>query len=258
MDILNDFDSYFDSVVPHYNDGIFSVVDFSTPRISHVNNQIGRFDLVAFPSFCEATSVTRVYLDHLQLQRGDHVVDAGAYCGLTSMLFADVVEPAGLVVALEPDRQNLACLKENLAHYGIGSNLVVVDKALWHEVGTLSFEGEGNMGSSATEILGARISGSTSRVSATTLPEIERTYMQGRIDAIKMDIEGAELSVIANGLEWFAARLPRLVIEPHFVAGRIITKELIAMLDGCGYQCTVLNQGVALPLINAVPRPRGH
>jgi len=48
------------------------------------------------------------------LKRGDVAVDVGAHVGYYACLFSELVGPEGLVVAVEPDPQNLSFLRTGL------------------------------------------------------------------------------------------------------------------------------------------------
>jgi hypothetical protein len=79
----------------------------------------------------------------------------------------------------------------------------------------------------------------------------------GRIDYIKMDIEGAEVEVLQSSGEILKKFKPRLIIEPHVVGTRLVTDDLCKILSEYGYNTEVLAQSdLPLPLIFAYPNNR--
>jgi hypothetical protein len=91
-------------------------------------------------------------------------------------------------------------------------------------------------------------------VETISLMDIALLYDLERVDFIKIDIEGTEDSLLQGSASFFAAFRPRMVIEPHMVAGQLVTESVIASLSRFGYRCQTIDQhGVSLPLIVAEP-----
>jgi hypothetical protein len=63
------------------------------------------------------------------LREGDVVIDVGANIGFFTVLASLLVGPAGRVVAFEPEADNLARLRANLAH-NVCKNVTVIEKAV--------------------------------------------------------------------------------------------------------------------------------
>ena len=110
------------------------------------------------------------------------------------------------------------------------------------------------MGSSAVSVLGRNTNVKVVKVlslnDAVKLAGKEAT----RVAAIKMDIEGAEVAVLKSAGDFLQRHKPRLVIEPHFVNGRMCTEEICQLLRSYGYSVQLLAQGVqSWPLIAASP-----
>jgi len=105
-DILNSFDYYFSSVKPLEIDNLL-LVDFSTPRF----HEVWGYDLhpIMFSSFAEPTVTTQQYLGFARLKEGSVVLDLGAYSGLTSILFDQLVGKSGRVVSVDADQLNIKC-----------------------------------------------------------------------------------------------------------------------------------------------------
>ena len=246
-DILNGFNYYFNSVKPiNHND--IQLVDFSTPRFHEVNG----FNLmpVFFPSFCEPLSTTDQYIDFADLSSGSIVLDLGAYSGLTSILFKELVGQSGKVIAVDADKINLESIKKNLYLYSniSGNNIEILEGAIWNHCDGLSFSSEGNMGSSASHIVGSH-RGEHELTKSYTLSKLAEIFNLNKVDFIKCDIEGAE-QVIFEDSEFFLQFKPRIIIECHNVEGVSTEKKCINDLSKYGYSFKHVKQpGVDFPLL---------
>lgn len=161
---------------------------------------------------------------------GDVVVDGGACWGDTTLWYADLVGPSGQVHAFEIDPQNLAVLAENLdRNPALAGRVTVVDRALGERTGdTVTFDATGP---------GTRLgSGTTHCVETLTVDDhVARTA--GRLDVLKLDVEGAELSVLEGARRSIERHRPLLAISayhrpddlvvlPAFVAGLDVDYQL--------------------------------
>jgi FkbM family methyltransferase len=251
--IVRFFEYYFGAVKPiKFND--YDLIDYSLPKYHDVNG----FDLIPiiFPSFAEPVVTTQQYMEFADLKPGDTVFDLGAYSGLTSILFKEAVGNFGSVIALEADEQNIAPAQKNLALYEkvTGRRISLLYGAAWNHCNGLTFSSEGNMGSSALEIVGGNRGNSVS-VRSMTLSRIVELSRSSSVDFIKCDIEGAE-DVVFEDKEFFSIHKPRIIIETHMVSGKETTEKCINDLAFLGYKCRIINQsGVALPLIECSPPP---
>lgn len=255
VDMIESFDYYFRSAMPvriRTAGGAFDMVDFSTPRLHQV---IGFDDFpVMCPSLTEPYSTTAQYLDFAALREGDIVFDLGSYSALTSIVFSKAVGPSGKVIALEPDPGNFSAAEVNVAaHSRVNhlDNIVLHAAAVSAHEGTLQLSCEGAMGSALTSIVGA-YRGDVVDVPCETLEGLVARFALPRVDFIKMDIEGSELSVITQSTAFFARHRPRMIIEPHIVDGRLTTEPITAFLGSLGYVCSVIEQNaLTIPLITA-------
>ena len=250
-DILLSFDYYYKAVEPFNANGL-SIVDYSGPRYHDV---VG-FDLwpIMFPSFAEPFITASQYLEFANLSEGMTVIDLGAYSGLTSILFSQAVGQHGAVIAIDADPINLQCIHRNINRYKrySASSIQVMEGAAWNNSDGIEFSSEGNMGGSASAIVGGN-RGHVIKVRTFTLSDIAALNGVTRVDFIKCDIEGAE-SVVFEDKEFFNSFRPRIIVEPHIVNGRLTSDKVIADLSSYGYKCRSIRQeGVDLPLIECVP-----
>lgn len=250
-DIFLSFDYYHKAVVPFTANG-FSIVNYSSPQYHDV---VG-FDLwpIMFPSFAEPVVTASQYLNFANLSAGMTVIDLGAYSGLTSIIFSQAVGQHGIVIAIDADPINLQCIHRNIDRYNrcFASSIQVMDGAVWNNSNGIEFSSEGNMGGSASDIIG-RNRGQLMKVRTFTLSDVAKLNGVTRVDFIKCDIEGAE-SVVFEDKEFFNSFRPRIIVEPHIVNGRLTIDKVIADLSLYGYKCKSIRQeGVELPLIECNP-----
>lgn len=246
-DVLNSFDYYFSAVIPLEIQGLL-LADYSTPRYHKV---IG-YDLhpIMFASFAESMVTTQQYLDFAKLQNGSIVLDLGAYSGLSSIIFDQLIGSKGRVISVEPDQLNIKCIKNNFDLYKkiSGRKIELLEGAIWKDNGGIAFSTEGNMGSSAVEYVG-EFRGETTLVKTFTLSTLVKKYNLLKVDFIKCDIEGAE-SVIFDDNAFFDLFKPRIIIEPHIIGTGITTNDCVTKLVKYGYKCKeVYQSGVTLPLL---------
>jgi FkbM family methyltransferase len=200
---------------------------------------------------------TYVELFQRLLRPGMAVIDGGAHVGLYTVLAARGVGPAGFIIALEPDRYNLAALRVNVERLG-APNVEVVAEALADGAGTARFyETRSTIGSS----LMARDDAGVSMIRTTSIDLL----LRGRkVDAllVKLNIEGAEPLALA-GMRDVLSRIERVAmlieVNPSLLAaaGEDVA-ALVAGLRAEGFAVEYVDlpsqTGVRLP----DPIPKGH
>jgi FkbM family methyltransferase len=252
--IIENFDYYVSSVFPVTVDGR-KLVDMSGPRYHRLR---GYADIpFLFPSHTEPYSTTAEYLDFAGLNEGQIVLDIGAYSGVTSIIFAELVGASGHVYAFEADRTNYECAQQNvdMARRWMGlDNITLMNQAVWSHSNGVMFSNEGAMGSSAVEITGGG-RGVETKTPSTTLEDLFQQHGLTRADFIKIDIEGGEIELLSSSVEFLAQTKPKLIVEPHWVGGALSTERCAALLDSAGYWVRIRDKiGESEPLIEAVAR----
>lgn len=251
LDIINSFEYYFNAVEPlQVND--FFLVDYSSPKF---HNVIGYSrHPIYFPSLAEPLSTTNQYIEFSNLSAGKVALDLGAYSGLTSIIFKELVGRDGVVIAVDADASNYEAAKINFNSYfgSTGTSIHLLFGAVWNHNLGLNFSTEGNMGSSASDLVG-EARGLVSLVPSFTLSAIADQYSLTKVDFIKCDIEGAE-SVIFNDDVFFSKFRPRIILETHLIDGVDTALACSLQLSKYGYVCSPIQQdGVTLPLLQCVP-----
>ncbi len=251
-DIAREFDYYFNSVVPEKM-GKSDVADFSAPKLHAIPGLEHKFKFTSFP---EGKETNQTYLDAFKVAEGDCIIDAGAYCGLTSYLFSRATGPSGRVIAIEADPANFIALTENIKRSG-AKNIETVHAALWSEEGELEFQAEGNMGGSL-EIVGPRRDHLIKVPTLTLMGMCEKLGIS-RVDHVKMDIEGAEYGVILSSQEFIKKYRPDFIIEAHNESTNPVNvPKLVNFFENFGYDMKLVKQSEfeVFPLLHFTPPPQ--
>lgn len=243
---IDSFDYLFDSVKPVDWFGR-SLVDFSTPRF----HQVIGYDLhpVMFSALAEPVVTSLQYIESLEIVEGETILDVGAYSGLSAFMFCEAVGSDGNVVAIEADPRNYETLKINSGLYKRTTNqdITVINAALWSSKGDIDFSSEGDMTSNAFSVSqkGGR-GGTIVSVPSVTLSSLIEDLELETVDAIKLDIEGAELLALSDK-EFFKFHHPRVIFEAFGVES---TRSCIELLESYGYSSKEVDQtGVSESLI---------
>lgn len=148
--------------------------------------------------------------DIVEPRSGDVVLDCGAYRGETALWFARRVGKGGRVVAFEPAAHNAEGLRRNLAanrSVEMGP-VTVVECAVSSSAGMLHFN-------THAENSSCMDAASTESVPAVTIDDVVEEQHLGRVDFIKMDIEGGEVDALRGAEGTLKRFTPRLAISAY-------------------------------------------
>ena len=151
------------------------------------------------------------------LQPGGTFVDVGAHIGYYSLKAARIVGEGGRVIAIEPNPETLQRLRDNIR--ASGATVVSVQPYACADLeSTLEFfaaQGSNTGGSSLARASAARDRQSVRayQVRARTLDAILAEAGLSRVDVVKIDTEGAELSVLRGAQLTLARYRPVVVAE---------------------------------------------
>ncbi|RMF12398.1 MAG: FkbM family methyltransferase [Alphaproteobacteria bacterium] len=168
--------------------------------------------------------------------------DLGAHVGFLSLVLArSLPDEGGEVHAFEPSPPELAKLRELVACNDLADRLRVHEIAVCDTVGKLSF----NMGSGSTTGILDKVSKPRHRenrqaieVEATTLDEFVGREGIRPPDVIKVDVEGAEATVMKGASKVLSELRPKLVVEVH---GPNPCRDTIEVLLQHSYQVSLLS-----------------
>jgi len=146
------------------------------------------------------------------IKNGNVVVDLGANIGYYTLIFARLVGKEGKVFAFEPEPSNFNLLKKNLEINGY-KNVVLVNKAVSNKTRkTRLYIHEES--SSGHVIFDTRMNRESIEIDSVRLDDYFDDY-NGKINFVKIDVEGAELGVI-KGMSSILQKMDDIKIMTEF------------------------------------------
>jgi|SRR5579875_243488 len=204
-------------------------------------------------------SVTAVLRRHLRA--GDCFVDVGANVGYYSCVASCLVGRAGSVHAIEPSTKLIDRFRMDLARNRISDRIVL------HPVAVSDFEGTAYLqrGSHDPTPDGDRFitveqfdGPSAELVPVTTLDSL--LIHASRVDVLKLDIEGQELSALRGAVSTIRRFRPRLILvedDPQLLKRSASSSdELWHLLTSLGYQGHRIETGFDAPMVQFQPDDR--
>jgi FkbM family methyltransferase len=189
------------------------------------------------------------------LRPGMIFVDVGANDGLYTLFAARRVGVTGRVVALEPSTRELDRLRQNLALNRV-TNVTALRLAAGDRDGTAQLriagfghEGQNTLGGFAYAVEGAGFE----EVEVACLDRLVENQALDRVDALKIDAEGAELRVLRGASALLRRHRPLIILElvdaalRHQGASR---EDVLSLLNEHGYRIWVFGA-------SGVPEPVG-
>jgi FkbM family methyltransferase len=148
---------------------------------------------------------------------GDTLVDVGAHIGYNTVYAARTVGPGGAVYALEPAPDNRATLEENVAANRL-ANVTVLPFAAGAEPADREFFLRGSVSAVNSFAPTSFYAPVTSSIRVRVAPLDDLIPVMP--DVVKIDVEGAELDVLAGMERILTSRGIRLIVEWHPVLQR--------------------------------------
>ena len=185
-----------------------------------------------------------------RIKRGTTVYDIGANYGMHTLLYSRLVGPDGHVFAFEPSPTVFSALKENVELNSL-RNVTLVQKAVASNSTEAFFDvggscATGHLTDSSTDGL---------KVKVTSLDEFVFDDDQLPPNFIKIDVEGAESSVLSGAIRVLEAYEPTLVVELH---NPNEDRAVGALLKQLGYAAFRVTDGsVVKDMTSGWPDPNG-
>jgi FkbM family methyltransferase len=173
---------------------------------------------------------------------GTSVVDAGANIGYHTVALARHVGPSGLVTAFEPSSENCRLLERSLRENAI-TNVDLVPVALAERRGWAYFTHHlGSNGGLFDETGQHYTEGGGTIVPTFRLDDL----VKGRVDLVKLDLEGGEGSAIQGALATLERERPVVVSELNFVMLHRVSKmdpqTYLSFFTRLGYHIHVIDR----------------
>lgn len=143
------------------------------------------------------------------------VVDLGAFIGLYTLRCAKLVGAEGRVVAVEPHPESFELLRLNVAENNLG-NVRLLKGCAWVDWGELAlFQPRSPANATLRRDYAELMGGVLRRTCARAFPLDSLLKSLGRIDLLKVDVEGAELELIGGSRSLEPKRVRRIITEAH-------------------------------------------
>ena len=181
-----------------------------------------------------------------EIKPGMNVVDVGAHIGYYTLQMAHLVGESGEVIAIEPTPDNANLLKMNIEANGY-RNVRIYEVAIGAENGTARLYISRNPG--LCSLIPSDVHYSYVEVPLRTLDTL--LEQEGKIDYIRMDIQGSEVEAI-KGMQGILQKYgPALFIETHqWAVGGEALFQLFEDLKKLGYETKyVINYAFDHPIV---------
>jgi len=170
------------------------------------------------------------------------VLDLGANIGYYTLLIARRLQGSGRVYAFEPEAFNFRLLRANVLANGY-ENVILLRHAVSDIDGGIKLFRGGNSGEHSLCYDNISRHAGSECVSVTTLDSFAKNI--GRVDMVKMDIQGAEGRAIRGGEKLLTKHHPIMFFElaPHLLrnAGDD-PRDIIELLESWGYVLNTINE----------------
>jgi len=193
-------------------------------------------DAASFLSAYRAIFEQEIYMFE-PAQSPPHILDGGANVGLATLYWKRQF-PDAQITAFEPDPEIFETLGKNVEQHGC-DDVTLVPKGLWSEEGKLEFEPDGADGGHMADVT----DGETEKRSVPVTRIVP--YLDGRIDMLKLDIEGAEVEVLLDAAGYLGS-VQNLFVEYHSYVGKEQrVDDILRVLRQAGFRIHVQPELVA-------------
>jgi FkbM family methyltransferase len=168
---------------------------------------------------------------HDNVHENDVFYDLGAHTGYYMLLASLLVGKKGAVYAFEPNPRNLIFLRRHIALNNI-ENAIAKEAAVADRNGTMPFNFD------VSSFMGHIDAKGDLNVNVVSLDFCLEKGEIRRPDCMKIDVEGAELSVLKGARECLSSFHPRIFLSLH---SKELLDECSAYLTSLGYVLTPMD-----------------
>lgn len=170
---------------------------------------------------------------YYKIKEGDTILDIGSYFGGFAVYAAEKVGPNGKVICFEPDPRNILILEKRIRKLKL-KNVTIVKKALSNKISKVNLSSNYSLSS----IAGLSKSKKIFTVETSTLDHEMRSLNIGKVDLLKMNIEGAELEAIEGATE-VLQNVKHIVIASHKREEKATADLLKPILEKSGFKTKI-------------------
>jgi FkbM family methyltransferase len=163
------------------------------------------------------------------------VIDCGANVGYSSAYFLSL-HPNSRIIAVEPDPENFAMLKRNLAPYR--SRVNAINAGVWSHATRLALsESRYRDGREWTRQVRVSEAGEEADIEGVDIETLFASSGQDRISILKVDVEGAEAEIFSKNYRSWLDKVDAIAIELHddSVFGKA-TEVFFTAIEAGGFQ----------------------
>lgn len=189
-----------------------------------------------------------------RLRPGMVFYDLGANIGLFTLLAARLVGDSGKVFSFEPDPENAGRLRRNIQRNGF-ANVTVIEKGIWSTTVKLNFviSGAASPDHGVGKFAAPGNNAAGTPTECVSLDDFTQDASVPPPDALKCDVEGAEVEALRGGARLFQSQHLWIVCEMHSDANR---RAAIELLNSFGYTVAALDGDHVLAMARAsAPAP---
>jgi len=140
----------------------------------------------------------------------DIVLDCGACFGETALFFANEIGHEGKVYSFEFVKSNVDIFKKNISlNPVLAKRIFLIEQPVWETSGSPLFYADNGP---ASKVGFDKFKGAENRTITVSIDEMVKKHALDKVDFIKMDIEGAELSALKGAAETLKKYKPKLAI----------------------------------------------
>jgi FkbM family methyltransferase len=177
----------------------------------------------------------------LGIHKDDVVLDCGANVGVYTR--EALLAGARTIVAIEPEPDNVECLRRNFAPEIASGRVILVPKGVWDKDDFLEMSAAQDNMAAATFVLKQPGAKPLMKVALLPIDELVQELKLDRVDFIKMDIEGAEVKAVAGAKQTIAKYHPRMALSVYHEPDHPVEvpRQALAAYPGYRTECGPCN-----------------
>src|SRR2546426_7621025 len=162
--------------------------------------------------FCEGYEQPTFDFIRAHCKSGATLIDIGAHFGIFTISALRKVGPSGKVISFEPCAATRSVLSRTLELNGFSDIPEIRDEAVSNATGESTFFSSTIAGDAANSLIGNTQHPTKSGVRTVCLDDV---HFSGRVDAIKIDAEGAELQILDGSRALMMKHRPAVLLSVH-------------------------------------------
>lgn len=178
---------------------------------------------------------------YYKIDRGDTIVELGAYIGYYTLKMAKAVGETGRAITIEPVDRNLKLLRKNIRENHLTNVVTIIPKGAWKDKGKLTlYQGERQDCSMFQEVSSHGIA---KEVEVDTVDNMLQGLGINKVDFIVVEINGAEIEALEGMKETLKRTLNLVIAAQYRRFGQPSYKTVLRMLKNEGFNTTVDEEG---------------